>query len=216
MSTPTAPTGERPFVLLLGLDLTDTESSGYAFEQAARIASRIPGCAMHVVHVAPSGASVDEMVRLAGLLRLYVSESAAALHLRGPDATGLHVCWGDAAKEIAQLAAETEADMIVVGARKRPQLETLFVGSTAGRVMGATRCPVFVAGPRPAPEPSHVIVIDPPCPDCLAHRQATEGREWWCARHAQPHHLRRHHTYSYAADWSFAQHDSAVSPTGTD
>lgn len=216
MSTPTAQPGERPFVLLLGLDLADTESSGYAFAQAARISSRIPGCAMHVVHVAPAGASVEEMMRLAGLLRLYVSEAAGALHVSGPEATGLHVCWGDPAKEIAQLAAETEADMIVVGARKRPQLKTLFVGSTAARVMAATHCPVFVAGPRPAPEPSHVIVIEAPCPDCVAQRQATQGREWWCARHAEHHHLRRHHTYSYEADWSFAQHDSAVSPTGTD
>src|SRR5581483_5518977 len=87
MSTPIAPAAERPFVLLVGLDLDDSESSGYAFEQAARIGSRIPGCAVHVVHVAPAGASVEEMDRLAGLLRLYVSDSAAALHVSGPDAT---------------------------------------------------------------------------------------------------------------------------------
>jgi nucleotide-binding universal stress UspA family protein len=215
MSIPTG-AAERPFVLVLGLDLADSESSGYAFEQAARIGSRIPGCALHVVHVAPADASAEEVNRLAGLLRLYVTESAAALHVPGPDATGLHVRQGEPAQEIAQLAAEAEADMIVVGVRKRPQLKTLFVGSTAGRVMGATHCPVFVAGPRPAPEPSHVIVIDPPCPDCVTRRQATEGREWWCARHSEPHHLHRHHTYAYGTDWPFAEHDSEVCPTGTD
>ena len=215
MSNTTARPQVQPFVLLLGLDLEDTESSGYAFRQAACIGSRIPCCALHVVHVAPANATDAELDRLSGLLRLYISESASALHVQGPDATGLHVRRGEPAKEIAQLAAEANADMIVVGTRKRPQLKTLFVGSTAGRVMAATECPVFVAGPRPAPEPSRGIVIDPPCPDCVVQRQATHGREWWCARHAEPHHLRRHHVYSYSNDWPFGEHDSAVSPTGT-
>jgi len=216
MSDTTSSLVSPPFVLVLGLDLGDQESSGYAFEQAARIGSRISNAAMHIVHVAPADARTEEVDRLAGLLRLYVSESATALGMQAGASLGLHVRQGDPAKEIAQLAAEAAADMIIVGTRKRPQLKSLFVGSTAGRVMAATHCPVFVAGPRPAPEPSHVIVIEGPCPDCVATRQGTKGSQWWCARHSEPHHMRRRHIYSYATDWSFADHDSEVCPTGTD
>jgi nucleotide-binding universal stress UspA family protein len=215
MTETTAVIAERPFVVLLGLDLTDQESSGYAFQQAVRIASRIPSCAVQIVHVAPADASPEELSRLAGLLRLYVAESASAFGVRAGGGLGLHIRQGDAAKEIAQLAADSVADMIIVGTRKRPQLKSLFVGSTASRVMAATDCPVFVAGPRPAPEPSHVIVIEGPCPDCVATRQATQASQWWCARHSETHHVRHHH-YSYAPDWSFAEHDSEISATGTD
>jgi nucleotide-binding universal stress UspA family protein len=216
MTDITADVAERPFVLLLGLDLSDQESSGYAFQQAVRITSRIASCTMQIVHVAPPEAGPEELDRVAGLLQLYVTESASALGMRAAGGLGLHIRQGEPAKEIAQLAADAAADMIVVGTRKRPQLKSLFVGSTASRVMAATSCPVFVAGPRPAPEPSHVIVIEGPCSDCVATRQATQASQWWCARHAESHHMRRRHIYSYANDWSFAQHDSAVTPTGTD
>ena len=206
---------EPPFVLLLGLDLEDQESSGYAFEQAVRITSRIRSCVMHILHVAPEGADPDELRRLSGLLELYVSGSAGALGMRAGDGLGLHVRRGDAAREIAQLAADAKADMIVVGAG-RHALRSLFAATTASHVMAATHCPVFVAGPRPAPEPSHVIVIEGPCPDCVATREATRSKQWWCARHAEPHHLKGHHLYTYSNDWPFAEHDSEVTATGTD
>jgi hypothetical protein len=169
---------------------------------------------MHVVHVAPADASLEEVTRLLGLLRLYVSETATAMGLRPAGGLGFHVRQGVPAQEIAQLAADAHADMILVGTRNRPQ--SLIVGSTASRVMARAQCPVFVAGPRPEVEPSHVIVIEPPCPDCVATRQATRGNQWWCIRHSEHHHLHHRHSYSYASDWSFAEHDSAVSPTGSD
>jgi hypothetical protein len=48
----------RPFVLVVGLDLTDTDSSGYALNQAARIAARIPRSQMHLLHVLCADADV--------------------------------------------------------------------------------------------------------------------------------------------------------------
>jgi hypothetical protein len=41
------------------------------------------------------------------------------------------------------------------------------VGSTAMRVMAHASCPVERAGPRPKPELSYIIEIEPPCADCL-------------------------------------------------
>ena len=51
-------------------------------------------------------------------------------------------------------------------------------------VMATAMCPVLVAGPRPHPKPSHIVVIEAPCPDCVQTRQATLGRTWWGARHS--------------------------------
>jgi nucleotide-binding universal stress UspA family protein len=206
----------RPFALVVGVNLTDQASSGYALDQGLRIAARIAGSEVHVVHVVGDGATAESSNEAAGLLRIYVSEKAAALGVVGPQATGIHVCRGDAASAIAQLAADIRADMIVVGTHKAPTMKALFVGSTAERLLGHAECPVFVAGPRPSAKPSHLVVIEPPCPDCVEARGASGGRTWWCARHSENHHLRRHHVYSYSTELSFAEHDSEVSPTGVD
>jgi nucleotide-binding universal stress UspA family protein len=216
MSNNLAAANERPFVLVLGVNLADQKSSGHAFDQAIRIASRIPCSEMHIVHVLEPETSDEKAQEAAGLLRLYISEKIAALDVCGPQCTGLHVRRGDAAREIAQLAADLGADMIVVGTRGPTHLRSLFVGSTAERVMATATCPVFVAGPRPRPQPPHVIVIEPPCPDCVQRRAETAGQSWWCARHSESHHLRRHHIYSYREDISFGEHDSEVSAIGTD
>jgi len=205
----------RPFVVVVGVDLRDQDSSGYAFDQAVRIASRVGGSEAHVVYVVDD--RKDENVsELAHLLQLYISDKAAALGLRGPQRAASHIRRGDAAKGIAQLASDLGADMIVVGTRRMPQLGRAWVGSTAERIMAVTECPVFVAGPKPKPQPSHVITIEPPCPQCVTARFSTRGGTWWCDRHAQPHHLNRHHVYSYTSEYPFAAHDSAVTSTGTD
>jgi nucleotide-binding universal stress UspA family protein len=215
MSTIPETTDDRPFVLVLGLNLADQDSSGYAFDEAMRIGSRISGSQMHIVHVVPQATSGDSARETAGLLRLYVSSKYASLGLRGPHQVGLHVRAGDAGREIAQLAADVGADMVVVGTHRAPHLKALFVGSTAERVMASAACPVFVAGPRPRPEPSHVIVIEPPCPDCVQQRAATDGRSWWCARHSERHHLRHHHVYSYQSELPFSEPNVETSPTAT-
>jgi len=206
----------KPFILVVALDLVDTASGGFAVDQAARIAMRIPGSQMHVVHVRADDGNAQngKAHETAGLLRLYVQEKATVLGGLARQSVCVHVRQGDAAKEIAQLASEVSADMIVVGTHKPAHLKNLFVGSTAERVMALTPCPVVVAGPRPKAEPSHTIVIEPPCPDCLRTRLSTGGKAWWCARHAESHHLRHHHIYSYHSELPFAEHDSAVSPTG--
>jgi nucleotide-binding universal stress UspA family protein len=206
----------RPFVLALGLDLTDTASSGFAFDHAGRIASRIPGSQLHVVYVLPDAASPEATREAAGLLKMYVSEKWTALAQTSDQVFGIHVRRGDAAREIAQLATEVNADMIVVGNHKVPHLKTIFMGSTAERVMAAAHCPVFVAGPKPKPIPSHIIVIEPPCPDCVRTRAATEGHKWWCERHSESHHMRHHHVYSYQSGLSFSEPDMSVNPAPTD
>jgi nucleotide-binding universal stress UspA family protein len=206
---------DRPFVLVVAIDLNDTDSGGFALDQAARIAVRIPGSEMHVLHVAAVNKD-EEAARIGGMLRLYIAEKAAALGGLARQSVGIHVRQGEPAKEIAQLAHEVMADAIVVGAHKGPTLRTLVLGTTAEKVMAVSSCPVVIAGPRPRPQPSHVITIDPPCPDCVETRRSTAGRSWWCPRHSENHHLRRHHVYSYQTELPFEQHDSEVTATGGD
>jgi nucleotide-binding universal stress UspA family protein len=206
----------RPFVLALGLDLSDTDSSGFAFDQAGQIAVRIPNSQLHVVYVLPESATPAATREAMGLLKLYVSEKWTALGRGAGQGVGFHVRHGDAPREIAQIAAEVSADLIVVGSHKVPHLKTIFIGSTAERVMAATHCPVFVAGPKPKPTPSQIIVIDPPCLDCVRTRTATEGHRWWCERHSESHHLHHRHLYSYQTEVPFSGADVSVNPAQSD
>jgi len=210
--TDTNAVDRRPFVIVLALDLTDTASSGYALDQAARVASRIEPSQVHAVYAVPEDATDALVQEAAGLTQMYVNEKVAALGITGT-VFGVHVRRGTPAREVAQVAADLAADMIIVGTHKVPRLKTLFVGSTAERVMANARCPVLVAGPRPPPEPSHVIVIEGPCPDCVLRRNETGNREYWCERHSESHHLRHHH-YSYASGMAFGAPDMSVNPAG--
>ena len=204
---------DRPFVLVVALDLADTESGGYALDQATRIATRVPGSQLHVLHVCTSDVKSETL----GLLRHYVSEKATALGGLTTQTVAVHVRKGEAAHEIAQLATDLCADLIVVGTHKTPHLKNLFVGSTAERVMASAKCPVVVAGPRPEPQPSHVIVIEPACPACVQARFESRGRTWWCTRHSEHHSvLRHHHLYSYDSGLPFAEHDYEVSAGSAD
>jgi nucleotide-binding universal stress UspA family protein len=213
MSNPIATTA-HPFVVVVALDLADTETSGYALDQTARIAMRVAGSQMHLVHVLANGAGADKTRDAAGCLERYMTAKAKQLGGLARQLVGVHVRSGEAGHEIARLASEVNADLIVVGTHRRHHLKQLFLGSTAEHVMATATCPVFVAGPRPTPQPSHVIVIEPPCPDCVQTRQATHGRAWWCTRHSEHHHLHHLHRYSYHSDWPFETHDSGVTSTG--
>jgi nucleotide-binding universal stress UspA family protein len=209
-----SPSVERPFVLVVGVNRDDIDSSGYALDHGARIAMRIDRSEMHVVHVLAPKAT-DELAKdTKRWLERYITAKATALAGLARQSVGVHVRSGDAAHEIARLASDVAADMILVGTHKAPHLKTLFVGSTAERLLANTSCPVFVAGPRPKPEPSHVIVIEAACDDCLRTRRATQGRSWWCPRHSENHHLHGHHHYSYTTELPFDAHDSTVTSTG--
>jgi nucleotide-binding universal stress UspA family protein len=203
--------GNRAFVLVVALDLADTTSGGYALDQALRVARRIPGSQLHAVHVSADDAKPETL----GLLRHYVEAKAIALGGCEAQSMAVHVRKGEPGQEIAQLATDLGADLIVVGTHKAPHLKSLLVGTTAEHVMTSAPCPVVVAGPQPHPEKPHVITIEPPCPDCVEARVQSRGKSWWCARHAEHHPvLTHHHLYSYHPELPFEEHDEEVSATG--
>ncbi len=203
-------TGPQTFSLVVGLAFTDAD--GFAFDQAVRIAQRVPRSELHLVHVFDAQPADPRARELVDHLRLYVNDKAAIFDgLRGMT-VGIHLRAGKPVREIVQFATETHADLIVVGAHKRPHLKSWLLGATAGHLVAAAPCPVLIAAPKPKEAVAQEPAIEPPCPDCLRVREASKGAEWWCARHL--HHAMRAHTFSYQREIPLATHDSAVIPTG--
>ncbi|HEX3770535.1 MAG TPA: universal stress protein [Polyangiaceae bacterium] len=189
----------------------DTDASAFAFEQAARLAERIPASEIHLVYVTSADTPAEQTERLAGQFRAYVDEKVASLGGLDGRSAGVHIRGGKPVPAIVQLAAEIEADLLVVASPKHPHLGAFLPGSVQEGLAQHAPCPILVAGPRPAELRAHSPAIEAACPDCLKARAATHGAEWWCERHRG---VLPAHTYSYQADIPFASRDTAVDPTG--
>jgi nucleotide-binding universal stress UspA family protein len=200
-----------PFCIVVGVDFTD--AGGFAFREAACIAQRIPASQLHLVHVFEDTPSEEEAQALRGRLRTYVNEQAASVGALDRNTVGVHLRAGSPALEILRLAAEVGADLIVLGACRGPHLKSWLIGSVAETLMGATACPVVVAGPKPTGEArQRTPAIDPPCPACMEIRNFTRGSTWWCTQHA--HHAQAAHSFSYRREVPLSTPDTLVTPAG--
>jgi nucleotide-binding universal stress UspA family protein len=195
--------------VLAGLAFTDAD--GFAFDQAVRIARRVPRSELHLVHVFAAEPSEARSRELVDHLRLYVNEKAGQLGGLAGMLVGIHLRTGKPVREIVQLAVDTRADFVVIGSHGGPHLKNRIVGSTAEHLVSAAPCAVVVAAARSTPA-AHEPVIEAACPDCERTRATSRGVTWWCERHA--HHAKRAHTFSYQRELPFASHDSEVIPTG--
>jgi nucleotide-binding universal stress UspA family protein len=156
-----------------------------------------PGPALGAVYVPPTVESLMEDG--VSKLRSYVEKSLEGVSGNGKlSAMGLtaHVRLPHAAESIAQLAADLEADLVVVGTHGRRGIERLLLGSVAEAVVRLSPCPVLIVRPVGESSPD-VPRIEPPCSQCIQARRATHGAELWCAQHRE-HHDRRH-TYHFGA-----------------
>ena len=72
--------------VVVGLDFTDADSP--AFDKAARVAMRVPGSELHLVHVFHTAPSAERTRDLVAHLRLYVDEKAVINGIVGLMATG--------------------------------------------------------------------------------------------------------------------------------
>jgi K+-sensing histidine kinase KdpD len=145
---------------------------------------------VHVVPWVPSHAGEGE--RLAGVDATSLVEAARKqLEIQAKNAefkgsVVCHIAIGDVAREVLQMAARLDADILVVGSHGRRGLQRALIGSVAERVVRGASCPVLVIRDKDyhrnlSPE------IEPPCPDCLAKQKETSGKEMWCARHSTIH-----------------------------
>ena len=108
----------------------------------------------------------------------------------------LHVRAGRAAEEIANLAAEVRADLIVVG-RFGLHHPGKRLGSVASRVLDAATCPTLVVG-LTDDSPDAVA----PCTHCVATRAESDGERWFCATHAAPDRESLATTFVSSSTWS--------------
>lgn len=186
--------------IVVGID--QTRESDAALDRALELARREPAAEVHVVSVAsPYGAFVrfdghgkDMPLDEAGLVLAEEVKHKLGAAAIGPGLrVAAHVRTGKAAQEIAQVAADLEADLVVVGSRGRRGAERLLLGSTAETVVRIAPCPVLVVRPKGAGD--GVPEIEPPCPRCVEVRRETQGARLWCNQHSE-HHARRH-TYHY-------------------
>ncbi len=210
--------GER-YVIVVGIDFSD--SSWRAFDHALEAASARENAEVHVVYVEPEVFigpvlskpmvnAVDASETLAEMQKL-VSErfekTTVKYDRRHIKRAMVHHRRGQAAEGIAQLAADLDADLVVVGSHGRTGIERVFLGSVTEKVSRLARCPVWIVRNKNHSTEGKVPEIEPPCPDCLKTRAETNGAQMWCARHSEHH--PHAHTYSYASNGVYAAETAA-------
>jgi nucleotide-binding universal stress UspA family protein len=192
----------KRFVVLVGIDLSSPSAA--VADQALDLAATHPRSEVHFVAVqeltlelAPT--AHDEIRSPVAALR-QITESAvrrfeASHAISSLEKVTVHAMVGDPAREIVALAAELGADLVLVGTHGRRGVKRVLLGSVAEKVVRTAGCPVFVVRPKAHAEALKVPEIEPLCSECAGTREASGGRELWCARHAE-HHVHAH-VYSY-------------------
>jgi len=200
---------ERPFVIVAATDYT--EMGELALDRALALAVEHATSEVHVLHVLPynlpalapefatrpTGAATQPIAEAAERLETHVGKKFDAFRAACTAKTvaGLrlvpHLRLDSPAIEIAQLATDIDADLVVVGTHGRRALSRLVLGSVAEVAVRLAPCPVLVVRPKAIPAPAPTI--EPPCPRCVETRAATGRRELWCEQHRERH--GRRHTY---------------------
>ncbi len=192
----------RPFCVVAAIDMSD--ASPRVLRRAFLIANATPGSEVHValvvdppaVGLAPEAVmtvetSSDSLPQLTQFVDAQAKDLATHV---GPLQIGritAHLLTGAPSREIVWLAANLEADLVVIGTHGRTGLKRALLGSVAERVVRLAGCPVFVDRPTHHNPNAHEPEIQPACPACQERRDATNGKELWCARH-QEHHPHGH------------------------
>ena len=191
---------QTPFRILVGADFSETASLAldYGLEQARRtehselhVLSVIDDSTHHLLPAADRHATLTQMAdRVRELLSTDV-QAAIVRHQVGYAAPLLvhpilHVRPGAVAEQIAALAMEIRADLVIVGAHGRRGIRRLLMGSVAERTIRLAPCPVLVVRPKDFSAMQGLPVIEPPCPACVKEREQSHGAHWWCAVHEAP------------------------------
>lgn len=183
---------DNPYRILVATDFSDL--AGQAFAEAISLARRNPYAELHVVAVVDKEAS--EIVPLADRRTSLVQITdhlrdrliAETDRMLGPDPTRrvrstVHVRVGKIAEQIAGLAGEISADLVVIGTHGRRGVKHLLLGSVAERTVRLAPCAVLVVRPKDTHVLDNLPTIEPPCPACLKTREETRGEQWWCEAH---------------------------------
>ncbi|MDF3065608.1 MAG: hypothetical protein K0R38_1209 [Polyangiaceae bacterium] len=197
----------KPYVIVVGVDFS--EASELAAHRAFELAAERDPAELHLINVVQtygpqvayempmdaSALSVLTVTEARTRFKTYADQAVARFSAQNPgkriSRVFTHVRFDSVADEVAQLAADLEADLVVVGTHGRRGLSRMLLGSSAEATVRLAPCPVLVVRPKAVPDSPPRI--EPPCPDCVAARRASGGTEMWCERHRERHGQR--HTY---------------------
>jgi nucleotide-binding universal stress UspA family protein len=163
----------RRYRIVVGVDLS--EYADIVIEHALDQAARHDMPELHFLTVREKRTSAGEDRKQALWERVY--PALQTFNRYGTDwRARLHVRRGRPEIEIAELAADLRADLIVIGqfGLHTPRGSDKNVPN---RVLQHAVCPTLVVGLPEAVDPT------PQCPMCVAVREDTEGERWFCARH---------------------------------
>jgi nucleotide-binding universal stress UspA family protein len=177
MATSTAPPTIVRSPIVIALD--DSEYADIVLQHGLDQAARHDAPDLHVITVV-DGARRD-LDPFKDALARRVIEGLEAFGDRSSWRTRIHVRCGKPAEEIANLAGEISARLLVIGrfgANHRWR-------SVADRVLELAPCPTLVVGLT-----GHEITAVPQCPDCVRVRAESDGEVWFCERHVAPDRMR--------------------------
>jgi len=210
------------FTIVVGIDFSPM--SDRAIDHALEMASLREGSEVHVLYVEPDvwagSLPPPQPTESADAAVKKVQERAVDRVNAMPDhlerrrirRVVAHFRRGSPAENVTQLAADLDADLIVVGSHGHRGLQRLFLGSVAERVSRLARCPVWIERPKDHATAGRIPEIEPPCPECVKARAASGGKQMWCARHSEHHYLRPH-LYSYTSDGIYSSDTAAYEAT---
>lgn len=185
------------FKIVVGIDFSDT--SLCALDEALAQAAARPQAELHFAsvldgdhaemmpleqrHVSLVQLSDELHDRLEGLVR--TAMTPFNLNRANPVPAFVHVRVGPIAEQLAALATELRANLLVVGTHGRRGVKRWVMGSVAEKTVRLAPCPVLVFRPSDFHAMDKVPAIEPACPDCVASRERTNGAQWWCEAHTK-------------------------------
>lgn len=159
----------RRFRIVVALD--GSEYSNIVLEHALDQAARHDAPVIHILTVVDREAAVQE-----------AKDRLARTAIEGLDSfrregwqTRLHVRVGHSEDEIANLALDIDADLLVIGRYGIHDKRS----STADRVLAAVTCPTLIVGLA-----GRSVDPQPQCPRCVAIRAESDGERWFCEEHS--------------------------------
>jgi nucleotide-binding universal stress UspA family protein len=206
-----APNRAKPYIIVVGIDYS--ELGDEALLRGFEHATIQQHAEVHVVHVARTygsnvylevtGALTTVSIEEASeRLRAYVQTKLEEFRAAKQDRSGVlfervvtHLRLDGPAEDIAQLASDLEADLVVVGTHGRRGLRRLLLGSVAEGVVRLAPAPVLVVRPKTFGVAESGPIVEPPCPRCVETRRESNGKELWCEQHRERH--GRRHTYHH-------------------
>jgi nucleotide-binding universal stress UspA family protein len=162
----------RYFRIVIALDLS--QYAEVVLEHALDQAARHDTVDLHFLVVVDNDRDLEQCKEKLATLVMPALDDLRRVSWRAR----LHVRRGKAWEQIAELAAEVSAHLVVIG-RFGVHHRRRRIGAVASRVIDLVTCPTLVVGLL-----DHELETQEQCPDCVAVREQTQGEQLFCARHA--------------------------------